>query len=146
MIEYLCWSPDKATFVQTMLNQRLYGQPICRLPREGEVPSDGSSVIWVDGIACHEIGTVIKTPSTHDDEGNEITPAVVIPGYHANMIAFGWLADFLNSSGGWTGILALLGEMDWQASEVGEPAALVGTSGVKIYPAMAVDNRVAKWA
>lgn len=147
MIEYLCWSPDKAIFVQTMLDQRLPGdRAICRLPAEDEHLSDGSSLVWIDGIVCHEIGAVTKAPEIYYQEDNVVEPAVIVPGYHANLMAYGWLADFLNSSGGWSGILGLLGDMEWQASEVGEPAGLVGTSGGKIYPAMAVNKRAARWA
>lgn len=146
-IEYLVWSPDKATFVATMLAQRLPGdRPICRLPDEDEALSDGASLVWIDGIACHEIGAVVKTPAVFDEAGELATPAVMIEGWHANLMAYGWLADFLNSGGGWSAIFSLLGEMDWQPSEVGEPEAWAGTSGVKIYPQTAVNHRAARWA
>lgn len=146
-IEYLCWAPDRETFVTAMLAQRLPGdRPICRLPEDDEALSDGSSLVWIDGIACHEIGAVVKTPAVYDDAGNEVEPAVMVEGYHVNLMAYGWLAEFLDSRGGWSGIVDLLGEMEWQASEVGEPEALAGTSGVKIYPAMAVNHRAATWA
>ncbi len=146
-LEYLCWAPDRASFIATMLAQRLPGdRPICRLPEDGEDPGDGGSLIWIDGIVCHEIGEVVKTPAELNEAGDVITPAVMIPGYHANLMAYGWLADFLASQGGWMGIVPLLGEMQWTASAEGEPAALAGTSGVKIYPPMAVDHRVARWA
>lgn len=35
-LEYLCWAPDRATFIAAMLEQRLPGdRPICRLPSSG---------------------------------------------------------------------------------------------------------------
>lgn len=84
-IEYLCWSPDRETFISTMLDQRLPGdQPICRLPTEEDGLSDGASLVWIDGIVCHEIGAVVKEPAVFDDEGNEVTPAVMVEGCHAH--------------------------------------------------------------
>jgi hypothetical protein len=144
MIEYLVWSPDRDTFITTMLAQRLPGdQPICRLPEDDEHVGDGGSLVWIDGIRYHEIGPVIKEPATYDDEGNELTPAVMVAGHHANLVAYGPVAALLGS---WEGILPLLGLMQETPSEGGEPVALAGTSGVKIYRAEDVQHRVAVWA
>lgn len=146
-IEYLVWAPDRETFITDMLAQRLPGdRPICRLPEGDEQPADGGSLIWIDGIAAKEWGAVVKTPGTYDDEGAEITPPVVIPGHHVNLLACAWLAEFLNAGGGWTAILGLLGEVAWQPSSVGEPEGWVGTSGVKLFPATQVTTRACVWA
>lgn len=59
--------------------------PICRLPEDGEDPGDGGSLIWIDGIVCHEIGEVVKTPAELDDAGDVITEAETIPGYQATI-------------------------------------------------------------
>ena len=81
-----------------------------------------------------------------DDEGNEITPAVVVEGWHVNLVAYGALADMLDAGGGWAGIFPLLGTMEEVPAEGGVPAAWVGTSGMKIYEAGAVSHRARVWA
>ncbi|MBW3099239.1 hypothetical protein, partial [Pseudohoeflea coraliihabitans] len=66
--------------------------------------------------------------------------ATMIEGHHVNMHAVGPLAGLMTANKPETGdifertnILSLLGEMNWQASAVGEPAGYVGSSGIKIF-------------
>lgn len=150
MIEFLIWAPDRATFTVTLPTITLPdGRPIARLPEADEEPADGGSLIWVEGLACSEIGPVIKTPAVLDDEGDEIEPAIVVPGHHANVLASGAIAEMLTAGMPTEGdifdrtqLIDLLGgELWWAASGFGEPAGYVGPSGVKIFDPALVDHR-----
>jgi len=150
MIEFLLWAPDRETFTATLPTITLPdGRPIARLPAEDEEPADGGSLMWIEGIACSEIGPVIKTPAVLDEDGEEIEPAIVVPGHHANVLATGAIAALLTagmpaegSIFARTRLIQLLGgELVWQESEVGEPPGYVGPSGVKISDPAVVDHR-----
>jgi hypothetical protein len=140
-IEYLAWSPDRATFVATMtaLVNPLTGTKLATQQQDGSLaPSAG---VYID-----EIGAVVKTPGTYDAQGKELTPPEMVPGHHANLLAYGSLAAVLMAGGGWDGIFPLLGTMNEVPSEDGVPAGWQGTSGMRIYPAEAVSSRVRVWA
>lgn len=153
IVEILLWAPTREIFAATLTNLTLpNGQHIAFLPPEGETGPEDGSIITIDTILCSEIGEVTKVPAVLDEEGNTITPAVTIPGYHVNMVATGWLAEMLTAGLPTEGtlfertrILSLLGEMNWQPSEVGEPEGYVGTSGVKIFDPNVINNRARIW-
>lgn len=139
IIEYLSWSPDRATFVATMqaLISPVTGQPLASVDDETGV------LIPSEWVRIDEIGPVVKEPGVYDEDGNEITAPVMVEGWHVNLVAYGALAELL---GTWDGILAYLGDMVEVASTVGEPEALAGTSGMKIYPPDVVDSPARVWA
>lgn len=154
-IEMLLWALTREIFANTMAGLTLPGgQHIAWLATEDEPgPTPTSSIRTLDVILCDEIGEVVKTPAVLDEEGNEITPAVVVPGYHANLVATGWLAEMLTAGMPTEGtifertrILELLGTMNWQPSAMGELAGYVGTSGVKIGDPGSVNHRARRWA
>lgn len=154
-IEMLLWAPDRETFANTMAGLTLPGgQHIAWLATEDEPgPTPASSIRTLDVILCDEIGEVVKTPAVLDEEGNVVTPAVIVPGYHVNMVATGWLAEMLTAGMPAEGdiftrtrILELLGTMNWQPSEVGEPAGYAGTRGVKIFDPNIINQRARRWA
>lgn len=153
-IEILLWAPDRETFAATMAGLTLPGgQHITWLATEDEPgATPTSSIRTLEVILCDEIGEIEKTPAVFDEEGNIVTPAVVIPGYHVNLVATGWLADMLTAGLPTEGtlfertrILSLLGTMNWQPSAVGEPPGYVGTSGVKIFDPNVINQRARKW-
>lgn len=128
MIEYLAWTPDRDTFVATMtaLVNPITNAPLASLDENGElVPSNG--------VRIDEIGVVTKAGEA-------------VPGHHVNLVAYGALADLLAAGGGWDGIFPLLGSMDQVEPQDGVPAGWQGSSGMRIYPAEAVNNRVRVWA
>lgn len=140
-LEYLAHCADRATFVAVMtaLHNPLTGAPLAVL--------DGDRLIPSFGVRIDEIGPVTKTPGTYDEAGEEITPPVVVPGHHVNLMACGPLADMLNANGGWTAIFPLLGEMaEMPPSEDGVPQGWQGSSGMRIYPRDAVNHPARVWA
>lgn len=154
-VEILLWAPDRETFANTMASLTLPGgQHIAWLATEDEPgPTPTSSIRTLEVILCDEIGEVVKTPAVLDEEGNIVTPAVIVPGYHANLVATGWLAEMLTAGMPTEGdiftrtrILDLLGTMNWQPSAGGEPAGYVGTSGVKIFDPTVINHRARRWA
>lgn len=154
-VEILLWALTREIFANTMAGLTLPdGRHIAWLATEDEPgPTPTSSIRTLEVILCDEIGEVLKTPAVLDEEGNEITPPVIVPGYHVNMVATGWLAEMLTAGMPAEGdiftrtrILELLGEMNWQPSAVGEPAGFVGTSGVKISDPDIVNHRARRWA
>lgn len=138
-LHYLSWCPDRPTFVATMqaLINPVTGQPLA------SIDAETGALIPSEWVRIDEIGPVVKEPGVYDEDGVEITPPVLTPGHHVNLVAYGALADLL---GGWDGILQYLGDMVEVPSAVGEPAALAGTSGMKIYRAEDVDNPARVWA
>lgn len=148
-IEFLLWAPDRDTFVSTMCALKLpNGRPVARLVDGELVPSDG---LWIDEIG--EIATNLPTVETVGGVLQVVAPGSAVPGHHVNMAAYGWLAGALTAGRPAVGtifertcILALLGEMDWTESVVGEPAGFVGTSGVKLFDPAVVARRASVWA
>lgn len=153
-VEILLWAPSREIFAATMVALTLPdGRHIAYLPPEGETGPEGGAICSIPEVLCSEIGPITKTPAVIDDGGNEIEPAVVIPGYHVNMVATGWLAGMLTAGLPAEGtlfertrILDLLGEMDWQPSSVGEPVGYVGSSGIKVIDPAVINHRVRIWA
>lgn len=137
-IEYLSWSPDRATFVATMtaLINPVTGTHLATLWAE-----DGTTLTPSDGVLIDEIGEIVKG---YDPETGQ--PTGIVAGHHVNLVAYGALAKLLDEGGGWNGIFPLLGHMDEVPSEDGVPAGWQGTSGMRIYPAEAVNRRVRVWA
>ena len=49
---------------------------------------DDGERFWLtsgDGFALDVIGLIVSEPGTYDDEGQELTPPVIAPGFHANL-------------------------------------------------------------
>jgi len=60
------------------------------------VPPSGP-LVPAKGITVTEIGTHVLVPAVYDDEGNEVTPAVVDDRYHVNA----WLSPETTARGEW---------------------------------------------
>lgn len=135
ILEYLAWTPDRATFLSTMqaLINPLTEEPLITLDDDG-------NPLPCDGLRIDEIGEIVKG---YDEEGN---PTEIVAGHHVNLAGYGPIADMLSARGGWTGIFPLLGEMTFEEDTDGVPRGWVGTSGMKIYPAGFVSRRVRVWA
>jgi len=88
-LEYFSWSPTREIFVQTMtdLVNPVTGQPLASVEDDVLIPSEH--------VRIDEIGPIVKTPATYDEEGNELTAAIMVEGHHVNLWAVGELADLL---------------------------------------------------
>jgi len=140
-LEYFSWSPTREIFVQTMtdLVNPVTGQPLASVEDDVLIPSEH--------VRIDEIGPIVKTPATYDEEGNELTAAIMVEGHHVNLWAVGELADLLNENGGWEAIFGFLGDMEeMEPTEEGVPQGWQGTSGMRIYPKYAVNHPVRMWA
>lgn len=159
MIEILAWCPDRATFVA--------GMTTTKLPVEGVPPEHWPALcterdgvlVPLPGIAIDEIGEIVKTPAVVDEEGNVVTPAVIVPGHHVNLLAHGAMADLLTAGLPQTDeqgeplslfvrtrLLSLIPGLEWEEiSQAGEPAGYVGLHGVKLYDPAAVNQRRRVW-
>lgn len=151
-VDFFLHAPSLAIFVETMPRLLLPDRRFIAELADYPLP-DGQSVQFIEDIRCAEIGPVMKVRPVIDAEGNEITPAVVIPGHHVNIRVVGGLATMLTAGMPKTGdiftrtrILDLLGDMYWVASAVGEPPGYVGLSGVKIFDPATVDQPAREWA
>lgn len=167
MIEILAWTPDRATFVTGMTTTLLPvqvgvdddgnpimadGPPLCTLDAAG-------NLVPLPGIAIDEIGPIVKTPAVLDEDGQVVTPAVVIGGHHVNLLAHGAMADMLTAglpqtdeAGERLGLfertrlLTLISGLQWDAiSQAGEPPGYVGPNGVKLYDPAVVNVRRRVW-
>ena len=97
---------DKATFDAQALavGLKVYQNPAIPAvidPETGEVitPAVEASgpLIPSPGTTITELGPLVLTPGTYDEEGNELTPPVMDNRYHVNS----WLAPWLVERGGW---------------------------------------------
>ena len=87
MIDFAVWAPSEAAFWQSWI--------------------DSGVVEIVDGVRQYTAeypgifatadggwnGIIVKTPAVLDEDGNEITPAVMVDGWHTNVRVHGPLVD-----------------------------------------------------
>jgi hypothetical protein len=136
VIEFFAYASSRAQFVTGMTNTLLPdGTPLCTLAEDGE------TLIPVSGVFIDEIGPVTKTPAVIDKDGNEVTPAVVITGHHANIrvtgVVFSMLTEGMPTEGNVfqrTKILEMIPGMAAKpAMAKGVPAGHVGPNGVRLF-------------
>lgn len=95
-IDFWLWAPNLSTYTTIVPGIRLpNGAAMARLPGEGETPPDGNALIYADGLTGSEIPNLVAEPGTYDENGDEITPPIIVSGYHANIRAHGALAEAL---------------------------------------------------
>lgn len=88
-IEYFAWCSSRDLFVTGMTTTALPdGTMLATLSEDG-------TLIPHAGVIIDEIGPVVKTPAVLDEDGNVVTPAVVVEGHHVNLVAYGEMAQML---------------------------------------------------
>jgi hypothetical protein len=88
-IEIFAWCSTRELFVQGMTTTALPdGSMLATL-------SENGNLIPHEGVIIDEIGPITKTPATYDEDGDIVTPAVVIAGHHVNLMATGAIASML---------------------------------------------------
>ena len=88
-IEIFAWCSSRELFVQGMTTTALPdGSMLATLSEDG-------ALIPHEGVIIDEIGPVTKVAAVYDEEGDIVTPAVVIAGHHVNLMATGAIASML---------------------------------------------------
>ena len=88
-IEIFAWCSSRELFVTGMATTALPdGSMLATLDENG-------NLIPHEGVIIDEIGPITKTPATYDEDGDIVTPAVVIEGHHVNLMATGAIASML---------------------------------------------------
>ena len=87
-IEIFAWCSTRELFVTGMTTTALPdGTMLATLSEDG-------ALIPHEGVIIDEIGPITKVPAVYD-EGNVLTPAVIIAGHHVNLMATGAIASML---------------------------------------------------
>lgn len=158
-IEIFAWCSSRQLFVDGMTTTALPdGSMLASL-------DDNGNLVPHAGVIIDEIGPVVKTTPTYDAEGNELTPGVVVDGWHVNLVAYGEMAAMLimgppdaegnptqlpqyDSEGNLlsvferTNILSLIPGLEWTPiPSEGVPSGYVGPNGVVLFDPAAVNNR-----
>jgi hypothetical protein len=89
-IEYFAWCSSQELFIQGITTTALPdGTMIATIGEDG-------TLIPHEGVVIDQIGPITKVPAVIDpDTGDVITPAVVVEGWHVNLLAYGQVADLL---------------------------------------------------
>ena len=147
ILDLMVWAPSRDAFIAGMLANNLM------------VQTEDGPVAGPD-ISIDEIGPVVGAPAVYDEDGEEVTPAVMVDGYHVNLRAYGQFAlqvthqlpqtdaeGNLLSIFDRTWLLNLVNDLSWsQLSGDGVPAGWVGPNGVKLFDPSAVTTPRRVWA
>ena len=158
-IEIFAWCSSRELFVTGMTTTALPdGSMLATLSEDG-------NLIPHEGVIIDEIGPVTKVAAVYDEEGDIVTPAVVIAGHHVNLMATGAIASMLvmgppdaegnpttlpqyDAEGNLlsvfqrTNILGLIPGMVWTAlPSEGVPSGFVGPNDVVLIDPGAVNSR-----
>lgn len=166
-IEIFAWCSSRDLFVQGMTTTALPdGSMLATL-------DDNGNLIPHAGVIIDEIGPVTKVPAVLDEDGEIITPAVMIAGHHVNLVAYGEMAQMLTMGSPVTGpdgtmiptqlpqydedgkllsvfqrtnILQLIPGMVWTPIPgPGVPGGYEGPNGVCLYDPAVVNSRARVW-
>lgn len=88
-IEIFAWCSSRDLFVTGMTTTALPdGSMLATL-------DDNGNLIPYPSVIIDEIGPITKTPAVYDEDGEIVTPAVIVEGHHVNLVATGALASML---------------------------------------------------
>ena len=135
-IEIFAWCSTRELFVQGMTTTAFPdGSTLATL-------DDNGNLIPHEGVIIDEIGAIEKTPAVINPDGSIQTPAVMVPGFHVNLMATGVIASMLTAGCPATGtifertnISSLMPGMKWDAvTKDGVPAGYVQPdTGVRLF-------------
>jgi len=162
-IEIFAWCSSRELFVTGMTTTALPdGSMLATLDENG-------TLIPHQGVIIDEIGPITKTPAVLDEDGNVVTPAVVIAGHHVNLLAIDPIVALLmqgppdaegnptvlpqydedgNLLGVFerTNILSLIPGMVWTPIPgPGVPGGYEGPNGVCLFDPAVVHDRARVW-
>ena len=82
MIHFGVWASSEAVFWDSWINAGIATAPYVLAPQYAP---------FIQTTAGSWHGIIVKTPAVLDGNGVEITPAVMVPGWHCNVRVFGAL-------------------------------------------------------
>ena len=158
-IEIFAWCSTRELFVTGMTTTTFPdGSTLATLSEDG-------ALIPHEGVIIDEIGPITKVPAVYDEDGDIVTPAVIIAGHHVNLMATGAIASMLimgppdaegnpttlpqyDDEGNLlsvfqrTNILGLIPGMVWTAlPSEGVPSGYEGPNGVLLFDPAVVNSR-----
>ena len=141
IIDLMVWSPTREQFITGMVANGLatYADDV---------------LTPTECVAIDELGPVPKIRATYDEEGNELTPAVIVGGHHVNLRAYGEFAEQvaygLPQEGDVftrTHLLQIIQDLDFvPITEEGVPAGYEGPNGVRLFDPGVIKLRARVWA
>jgi hypothetical protein len=141
IIDLMVWAPTREQFIAGMVQNGLatYADDI---------------LTPTEGVLIDELGPITKTPATYDDEGNELTPAVMVDGHHVNLRAYGQFAQQVTYGLPQEGdvftrthLLQIIQDLDFvPITEEGVPAGYEGPNGVRLFDPGVIKIRARVWA
>lgn len=141
IIDLMVWASTREQFITGMV-------------QNGLATYEDGILTPTDGVLIDELGPITKTPATLDDEGNELTPAVVVDGHHVNLRAYGEFADQVTYGLPQEGdvferthLLQIIQDLDFvPITEAGVPAGYEGPNGVRLFDPSVINRRARVWA
>ena len=141
IIDLMVWAPTREQFITGMV-------------QNGLATYEDGILTPTEGVAIDELGPITKTPATYDEEGNEITPAVIVGGHHVNLRAYGEFAQQVTYGLPQEGdvferthILQIIQDLDFKPiTEEGVPAGYEGPNGVRLFDPSVIKLRARVWA
>jgi len=141
IIDLMVWAPTREQFITGMV-------------ANGLATYEDETLLPTEGVMIDELGPITKTPATYDDEGNELTPAVIVGGHHVNLRAYGEFAEQVTYGLPQEGdvferthILQIIQDLDFKPiTEAGVPAGYEGPNGVRLFDPGVINRRARVWA
>ena len=141
IIDLMVWAPTREQFITGMV-------------QNGLATYEDDILTPTECVAIDELGPVPKTPATYDEEGNELTPAVIVGGHHVNLRAYGEFAEQVTYGLPQEGdvfqrthLLQIIQDLDFKPiTEAGVPAGYEGPNGVRLFDPGVINRRARVWA
>lgn len=141
IIDLMVWAPTREQFITGMV-------------QNGLATYTDDILTPTECVAIDELGQVPKTPATYDEEGNELTPAVMVGGHHVNLRAYGEFADQVTYGLPQEGdvferthLLQIIQDLDFKPiTDEGVPAGYEGPNGVRLFDPSVIKLRARVWA
>ena len=141
IIDLMVWAPTREQFITGMV-------------ANGLATYEDETLLPTEGVMIDELGPITKTPATYDEEGNELTPAVIVGGHHVNLRAYGEFAEQVTYGLPQEGdvferthILQIIQDLDFKPiTEAGVPAGYEGPNGVRLFDPGVINRRARVWA
>lgn len=141
IIDLMVWAPTREQFIKGMV-------------QNGLATFEDGVLLPTEGVMIDELGPIIKTPAVYDEDGKEITPAVIVDGHHVNLRAYGQFAQQVTYGLPQEGdvfqrthLLQIIRDLDFKPiTEEGVPAGYEGPNGVRLFDPGVVNIPRRVWA